>query len=87
MLRPDVVWFGEGLDPEVLKKTEEEMDLCDLCLVVSLFPSLSQQTRDIHPMMFQCCATVFDAGPTLKQHWVNAPCLLGIVMGIVMGTQ
>ena len=40
MLRPDVVWFGEGLDPEVLKKTEEEMDLCDLCLVVSLFPSL-----------------------------------------------
>ena len=40
--------------------------------------SHSQQTRGIHPMMFQCWHTVFDAGPTLKQNWVNAPCLLGI---------
>ena len=23
-------------------------------------------------MLFQCWSTVFDAGPTLKQHWVNA---------------
>ena len=30
----------------------------------------------IHPMLFQCWPSVFDAGPTLKQHWVNAPCLL-----------
>ena len=37
----------------------------------------TQQTRGIHPMLFQCWPTVFDAGPTLKQHWVNAPCLLG----------
>ena len=29
---------------------------------------LSQQTRDIHPMLFQCWPTVFDAGPTLIQH-------------------
>ena len=28
-------------------------------------------------MLFQCWPTVFDAGPTLKQHWVNAPCLPG----------
>ena len=38
---------------------------------------ISQQTRDIHPMLFQCWATVFKSGPTLKQHWVNALCLLG----------
>ena len=25
-------------------------------------------------MLFQCWPTVFDAGPTLKQHWVNASC-------------
>ena len=37
----------------------------------------TQQTRGIHPMLFQCWANVFDAGPTLKQHWVNASCLLG----------
>ena len=28
-------------------------------------------------MLFQCWPTVFDAGPTLKQLWVNVPCLLG----------
>ena len=27
-------------------------------------------------MLFQCWASVEDGGPTLKQHWVNAPCLL-----------
>ena len=32
-----------------------------------------QQTRGIHPMLFQCWASVEDAGPTLKQHWVDAP--------------
>ena len=37
----------------------------------------SQQTRDIHPMLFQCWLIVSDAGPTLKHHWVNAPCFLG----------
>ena len=26
-------------------------------------------------MMFQSWPTVFDAGPALKQHWVNASCL------------
>ena len=36
----------------------------------------SQQTRGIHPMLFQCYPTVFDAGPTLQQHWINTVCLL-----------
>ena len=29
-------------------------------------------------MLFQCWPTICDAGPTLKQHWVNDACLLGI---------
>ena len=36
-----------------------------------------EQSRDLHPMLFQCYLTVFGAGPTLKQHWVNSPYLLG----------
>ena len=36
----------------------------------------SQQTRDIHTMLFRCWITVFDGGPTLKQYCVNGPCLL-----------
>ncbi|XP_041696123.1 NAD-dependent protein deacylase sirtuin-5, mitochondrial [Coregonus clupeaformis] len=34
LLRPDVVWFGETLDSDILTRVEEELDRCDLCLVV-----------------------------------------------------
>jgi len=34
MLRPHVVWFGEGLDQDVLDAARNELDNCDLCLVV-----------------------------------------------------
>ena len=37
----------------------------------------TQLTRGIRPMLFQCWASVEDGGPTLKQHWANASCLLG----------
>ena len=42
---------------------------------------VSQQTRDIHPMLFQCWASVEDGGPTLKGHSVNTSCLLGRWLG------
>ena len=35
LLRPHVVWFGEGLDPHVLKATDDALKECDLCLLVS----------------------------------------------------
>lgn len=34
LLRPHVVWFGEGLYPEVLTAADNELTACDLCLVV-----------------------------------------------------
>jgi len=34
LLRPHVVWFGEQLDPTVLGSAFEELEGCDLCLVV-----------------------------------------------------
>ncbi|GAV04851.1 SIRT5 [Ramazzottius varieornatus] len=34
LLRPHVVWFGENLDEEVLKRVYQELGSCDLCLVV-----------------------------------------------------
>ena len=46
---------------------------CDPCR-----PTINtQQTRGIHPKLFQCWASVEAGVPTLKQLWVNAPCLLG----------
>ena len=46
-------------------------------LYIELFST--QQTRGIHPMLFQYWPTVFGAGPTLAKHWVNALCLLSSV--------
>jgi len=34
LLRPHVVWFHENLNPAILRRTDEELDSCDLCLVV-----------------------------------------------------
>ncbi|XP_066533447.1 NAD-dependent protein deacylase sirtuin-5, mitochondrial [Hoplias malabaricus] len=34
LLRPHVVWFGETLDPDILTSVEEELEKCDLCLIV-----------------------------------------------------
>lgn len=34
LLRPHVVWFGEGLDPKILDNAYKELEACDLCLVV-----------------------------------------------------
>ena len=44
----------------------------------SVCNQVAQQTRDVDPMLFQCWASVEDDGPTLKQHWVKVPCLLGM---------
>ena len=35
LLRPHVVWFGEGLDPAVLEEVDKVLKQCDLCLLVS----------------------------------------------------
>lgn len=34
LVRPHVVWFGEALWPDILKKIDEEIGQCDLFLVV-----------------------------------------------------
>ena len=34
LLRPHVVWFGENLSFDVLDDADEELQNCDLCLVV-----------------------------------------------------
>lgn len=34
LLRPHVVWFGEQLEEAIIDKAQEELNKCDLCLVV-----------------------------------------------------
>ena len=35
LTRPHVVWFGERVDTHILEKVADELEKCDLCLVVS----------------------------------------------------
>ena len=35
----------------------------------------SKRARDVQPLLVQCWAIVYDAGPTLHQHWLNVRCL------------
>ena len=37
---------------------------------------LSQQTRGLDPMLFQCWSSAVDGGSILKQHWVKFSCWL-----------
>ena len=39
-----------------------------------------QQRRDVHPLLDQKRASVYDAGPTMIQHWMNVSCLLGAAL-------
>jgi len=34
LLRPAIVWFGEGLEEKDLTRSAQELEKCDLCLVV-----------------------------------------------------
>ncbi|RIA87759.1 DHS-like NAD/FAD-binding domain-containing protein [Glomus cerebriforme] len=34
LIRPDVVWFNETLDPDILNKIHEELNRCDLFLII-----------------------------------------------------
>ena len=34
LLRPAVIWFGENLDSNVMRKATAELEKCDICLVI-----------------------------------------------------
>ena len=40
---------------------------------------VSQQTRDVDPMLVYFWASVADGGPKIDQHWVNVSCLLASI--------
>ena len=44
---------------------------------VSKCGQLTQQTRRLDPMLFQCWSSAVGGGPILKQHWVKCSRLLG----------
>ena len=37
-MRPNVVWYNESLDPDVMKRIFKELELCDMFLIVNTSP-------------------------------------------------
>ena len=49
-----------------------------ILLANSLYLLEAQRALDIHPRLVHCWASVYDAGPTFNQPWMNISCLLGV---------
>ena len=82
LLRPHVVWFGEGLDENVLMKTDEELESCDLCLVVGtssiVYPAAMFAPQAIHLkilyVLYLICIQVARRGvPVAEFNMENTP--------------
>ena len=46
--------------------------MCEWLLKCSIS---AQEIQDGYPMLVQCWASVYDAGPTSNQHWITLLCL------------
>ena len=63
LIRPLMTWWWHYVSKRLafLGPASHQFQKCEL----------SNQTRDAHPMSFQGWAIVYDAGQTLKQHWMH----------------
>ena len=62
-----------GLNDNIHQNT----DVHDTSDIYSIILSSHKQPSKHGPMLFQYWPIVFDAGPTLKQHWANVLCVMG----------
>ena len=64
----------EGVYPEIVKMVSGATSTFD-CQTTDR-RKLTQQTRDIDPMLVYCWPTICDTRPTISHNWVNVSCLL-----------
>ena len=60
---------------QCVEKEENYVSMTFCCVEIDVTTSPSnvatQQTREIHPMLDQCCASVADSGPALNQQLID----------------
>jgi NAD-dependent deacetylase len=66
LLRPDVVWFGEGLDPRVLEAAFRQAADADVCLVVGT-------SAVVHPAASVPLATLRSGGALVEVNLEETP--------------
>ena len=49
----------------------------NIIMICDISGTQSKTPADVDPMLVYCWSTVYDAGPTLSQHWVDVLCFLG----------
>ncbi len=77
LLRPDVVWFGEGLDPEVLQRAMRSAETAEICLVVGT-------SGLVHPAASLPLLTRESGGVVLEVNLESTP-LTTIAMSSIRG--
>jgi NAD-dependent deacetylase len=65
-MRPDVVWFGESLDPIILEQAFSEAGKADLCLVVGT-------SAVVHPAASVPLATLQNGGALVEVNPEETP--------------
>jgi len=63
LVRPDVVWFGESLDPELMNKAYEALASCDLLLIVGT-SGIVQPVAGFPAVAKRAGATLIEINPT-----------------------
>lgn len=78
LLRPHIVWFGESLEPSVVKKAEEAISTCEVLLVIgsatSMFPGAIYASEAINK---GAIAAEFNTSPSSKvdfHYFFDGPC-------------
>ncbi len=62
MMRPDVVWFGEMLDPDILARATAESESCDVMLVVGT-SGVVQPAASLPYYAWQAGARIIEVNP------------------------
>ena len=63
MVRPDVVWFGETLDPDILHRAYAEAESCDVMLIVGT-SGVVQPAASLPYQAWNARARIIEINPT-----------------------
>jgi len=95
LVRPHVIWFGERLDEQVLTDADEELQKCDLCLVVgtssivypaAMFaPQVARRGVPVAEFNMESTPATFQLGR--EGYFFEGPCGTSLPQALAPGTD
>nr|XP_021192963.1 NAD-dependent protein deacylase-like [Helicoverpa armigera] len=77
LLRPNIAWFGESLEADVVNKAEEAMSKCDICLVLGTYLMFPAAMYGHEAMNRGAIVAEFNSDPSRKWNFhylFQGPC-------------